>query len=220
MGKSGKASRRRRQAVRSAERRATYSYEKGFVDGFLAAKQRFVIKDGIMSMTITRYWAAVKNALYVAGRQNATNIVSEHYEFLSAKAVASSAFELWTDLARPGQVFQLIASAGNNKMATKAVDTARSISIATPTGSNLYQVGDVVAELRIPLGGIILRKTSNVKGKLAKSLRNDLPFALQFELVKWYSPIEAQPSTDRRVSYACSSFGVSIPGAVACKCQQ
>ena len=220
MGKSGKASRRRRQAVRSAERRATYSYEKGFEDGFLAAKQRFVIKDGIMSMTITRYWAAVKNALYVAGRQKATDIVSEHYEFLSAKAVASSAFELWTDLARPGQVFQLIASAGNNKMATKAVDTARSISIATPTGSNLYKVGDVVAELRIPLGGIILRKTSNVKGKLAKSLRNDLPFALQFELVKWYSPIEAQPSTDRRVSYACSSFGVSIPGAVACKCQQ
>ena len=91
-----------------------------------------------MSMTITRYWAAVKNALYAAGRQNATDIVSEHYEFLSAKAVASSAFELWTDLARPGQVFQLIASAGNNKMATKAVDTARSISIATPTGRNLY----------------------------------------------------------------------------------
>ena len=38
-----------------------------------------------------------------------------------------------------------------------------------------------------------------------------------FELVKWYSQIEAQPATDRRVSYACSSFGVSIPGAVACK---
>ena len=52
-----------------------------------------MIKDGIMSMTITRYWAAVKNALYVAGRQNATDIVSEHYEFLSAKAVASSAFD-------------------------------------------------------------------------------------------------------------------------------
>ena len=141
----------------------------------------------------------------------------EHYEFLSAKAVASSAFELWTDLARSGQVFQLIASAGNNKMATKAVDTAQSISIATPTGSNLYRVGGVVAELRIPLGGIILRKTSNVNGKLAKCLRSDLPFALQFELVKWYSPIEAQPATDRRVSYACSSFGVPIPGAVACK---
>ena len=220
MGKSGKASRKRRQAVRSAERRATYSYEKGFEDGFLAAKQRFVIKDGILSMTITRYWAAVKNALYVAGRHNATDIVLEHYEFLSAKAVASSAFELWTDLARPGQVLQLIASAGNNKMATKAVATAQSMSIAIPTGNNLYRVGDVVAELRIPLGGIILRKTSNVSGKLAKCLRNDLPFALQFELVKWYSPIEAQPSTDRRVSYACSSFGVSIPGAVACKCQQ
>ena len=219
MGKSGKASRKRRHAARSAERRATYAYEKGFEDGFLAAKQRFVIKDGILSMTITRYWAAVKNALYVTGRHNATDIVLEHFEFLSAKAVASSAFELWTDLARPGQVFQLIASAGNNKMATKAVDTAQNISVATPTGSNLYRVGDIVAELRVPLGGISLRKTSNVSGKLAKRLRNDLPFALQFELVKWYSPIEAQPSTDRRVSYACSSFGVSIPGAVACKCR-
>ena len=83
----------------------------------------------------------------------------------------------------------------------------------------LYVVGDIVAELRVPLGGINLRKTSNVSGKLAKRLRNDLPFAMQFELVKWYSPIEAQPSTDRRVSYACSSFGVSIPGAVACKCR-
>ena len=41
MGKSGKASRKRRHAARSAERRATYAYEKGFEDGFLAAKQRF-----------------------------------------------------------------------------------------------------------------------------------------------------------------------------------
>ena len=171
-------------------------------------------------MTITRYWAAVKNALYVTGRHNATDIVLEHYEFLSAKAVASSAFKLWTDIARPGQVFQLIASAGNSKMATKAVHTAKSISIATPTGSNLYRVGDVVAELRIPLGGISLQKMRYVSGKLAKRLRHDLPFALQFELVKWYPPIEAQPSTDCRVSDACSSFGVSIPGAVACKCQQ
>ena len=109
---------------------------------------------------------------------------------------------------RPGSAVAARASSGN----------------PTPTpaapASNLYRVGDVVAELRIPLGGIILRKTSNVSGKLAKRLRNDLPFALQFELVKWYPPIEAQPSTDRRVSYACSSFGVSIPGAVACKCQQ
>ena len=110
------------------------------------------------------------------------------------------------------------ASAGNTKMDAKAINTAKSISIATP--SNLYRSGDVVADLRIPLGGISLQKTSNVRGKLAKRLRHELPFALQFELEKWYPPIEAQPSNDRRVSYACSSFGVSIPGAVACKCQQ
>ena len=153
----------------------------------------------------------------LAAYSTATGTRTEHYEFLSASAVASSAFELWTDLARPGQVLQLIASAGNNKTAAKAVGMARSMSIAIH--SNLYRVGDVVAELRIPAGGICLRKTSNVNSNLARHLRNDLPFALCFELVKWYSPIEAPPATDRRVSYACSSFGVSIPGAVACKCQ-
>ena len=215
MGKAGKASRKRRQAVRSAKRRATYAYNKGFTDGFVAAKHRFLIKDGVLSMTITRYWAAIKNALYGTGRRTATGTGTEHYEFLSASAVASSAFELWTDLARPGQVLQLVASAGNNKTAAKAVGMARSMS--TAIHSNLYRVGDVVAELRIPAGGICLRKTSNVNSNLARHLRNDLPFALCFELVKWYSPIEAPPATDRRVSYACSSFGVSIPGAVACK---
>ena len=70
-------------------------------------------------------------------------------------------------------------------MATKAVHTAKSISIATPTGSNLYRVGDVVAELRIPVAGISLRKTSDVHSELAKQLRRDLPFALRFKLVKW-----------------------------------
>mgnify|MGYP000506837869 CR=1 FL=1 len=100
-------------------------------------------------------------------------------------------------------------------MTDKAFSAAASIGMGMP--NHTYRVGDVVAELRVPLGGISLRKTSNVSGKLAKRLRNDLPFAMQFELVKWYSPIEAQPSTDHRVSNACSSFGVSIPGAVACK---
>ena len=100
-------------------------------------------------------------------------------------------------------------------MTDKAFGAAASIGMEMP--NHTYRVGDVVAELRIPVGGISLRKTSDVSGKLAKQLRRDLPFALRFELVTWYSPIEAQPSTDRRVSYACSSFGVSIPGAAACK---
>ena len=66
-----------------------------------------------------------------------------------------------------------------------------------------YRVGDIVAELRIPVGGISLLKTSYVSGKLARRLRRDLPFAQRFKLIKWYmySPIEAQPSTDLRVSY-------------------
>ena len=71
--------------------------------------------------------------------------------------------------------------------------------------------------MRIPVGGICRRKTSSIHGKLARKLRRDLPFALGFELVKWYSPSEASSTVNRRVSYACSSFGVSIPKPEAYK---
>ena len=100
-------------------------------------------------------------------------------------ATASSAFGLWIDPARPGQVVKLIASVGHANMTTKAASTAERIGIDIPTCSHSYRVGDVVAELRIPVAGISLRKTSDVHSELAKQLRRDLPFALRFKLVKW-----------------------------------
>ena len=82
---------------------------------------------------------------------------------------------------------KLIISAGNANMATKAARTAERIGIDIPTDGHSYRVGDVVAQLRVPVGGICLRKTSVVGSELARRLRRDLPFALRFELAKWYS---------------------------------
>ena len=194
----------------------TQVYTRGFGDGFIATKRKFIVGDGILSMTIARPWAAVKHTLRSATKKGDA-AATQHYEFLSTSAVASSAFELWSSLASPGQVVKLVASAGNIGIAAKAAGTAKRLGIDIDTDSRSYRVGDVVAELRIPVGGICIRKTSSIHGKLARKLRRDLPFALGFELVKWYSPSEASSTVNRRVSYACSSFGVSIPKPEAYK---
>ena len=215
MGKHGRRSRARYLARRSEERRAKYAYTRGFVDGFVATKEKFVVGGNVLSMTIARPWAAVKNA--VRDNSDRTGVVEEHCEFLPAPAVTAPAFELWTDLARPGQLIKLIASAGNAAMAAKAARTAKRLGIDMDIPGGSYRVGDVVAELRVPAGGICLRRTNSVCGKLAKRLRRDMPYALCFDLVQWYPPNGAPPTTGRRVSYACSSFGVSIPEPAACK---
>jgi len=62
MGKQGKRARARYKTRRSEKRRAEFAYGKGFFDGFVAAKDKFVVGDGLLSMTITRHWAALKNA--------------------------------------------------------------------------------------------------------------------------------------------------------------
>ena len=217
MGKHGKRSRARYLARRSERRRSKYAYSRGFVDGFVATKEKFVVGGNVLSMTIARPWAAAKNAVRDNSDRTDTGAAEEHCEFLSACAVAASAFELWTGLARPGQIIKLIASAGNATMAARAARTAERLGIDMANRGGSYRVGDVVAELRVPAGGICLRRTSSVCGKLAKRLRRDLPFALCFDLVQWYSPNDASPTSDRRVSYACSSFGVSMPGSEACK---
>ena len=80
------------------------------------------------------------------------------------------------------------------------------------SGYRSYHRGDLIAELRVPQNGISVRPTCSINTELARHLRHDMPFAIPFELVRWYSPGAAVRSLERRVSYACSSFGVSIPG--------
>ena len=169
-------------------------------------------------MTIAKHWATVKNSIYSDVERRTGTAPAIHYEFLSTSAIATSAFALWTDLARPGQRIKLIASAGNDKTEQRALAAATRMKLSIPTdGLVCYKEGDVVAELRIPSDGISLRRTSSVGSKLAKTLRPSMPFALPFELTTWFTPGKAQPFPGRRVPYALSSFGVTIPGAVACK---
>ena len=101
IGKAGRAARKRQQACRSDKRRATYAYGKGFVDGFAAAKDRFLLRDGVLSMTITRHWAAAKEAIYGArtkayaeGEDGTATKIPVHYEFLSNSAISTSAFTM------------------------------------------------------------------------------------------------------------------------------
>ena len=171
-------------------------------------------------MTITRHWAEVKNAVYgtrtSTGTADAAWPLKLHYEFLSAAATPSAAFSLWAGLARPGQAIKLVVSAGNEASATKAAMAAKRMNVDMPSG-RAYQVGDVVAEMRIPSDGVSILRTSNISSNMAQALRESMPFALPFESVKWFPPGMANKFPLKRVPYACSSFGMSIPEAVACK---
>ena len=139
-----------------------------------------------------------------------------HYEFLSATATSSAAFVPWTGLARPGQAIKLVVSTGNEGSAKKADTVAKHMNVDMPS-DGAYRLGDVVAEMRIPDSGISLQPTSSISNGLAHALQESMPFALPFELVEWFTPDKATPFPHKRVPYACSSFGVSIPEAVACK---
>ena len=206
----------RRDKARDSAKRRRYEYERGFGGGVLAAKERFLVRDGLLSMTITRHWAAVKRAMYDKTGGTSGTPGAVHYEFLSDAALASPAFELWTSLARPGTTIKLVASAGKAKLAERAKEAAERVKVDT-SGLSTYQKGDLVAELRVPEDGIAVRRTSSIDDDLSRHLQHDMPFAIPFVLVQWHSPGKADQSSERRVAYACSSFGVSIPGAVACK---
>ena len=110
----------------------------------------------------------------------------------------------------------LRVSTGNAKTAKEADKVAKRMNIGIPSGGT-YRAGDVVEEMHIPEGGISLQSTSSIDNSLAQALHESMPFALPFELVEWFTPDKATPLSSRRVSYACSSFGVSVPGAVPSK---
>ena len=100
-------------------------------------------------MTITRHWAAVKHAVYDKEGGTGSTPVAMHYEFLSAATVASSAFELWTSIARTGQTIKLVVSTGNATIEKRAKEAAEHVGVDT-SSYNTYRRGDLVAELRVP----------------------------------------------------------------------
>ena len=178
---------------------ATSAFERGFVAGVFAAKDRFLVRAGQPSMTIARRWAYVKHALRKEG--------GVHYEFITAKAARRTEFAHWRQITRPGMEVFLQVSEGNKKTSEAAQQTAEVLNV--PTTNKHYPAGVILADLVVPEHGIQLQPTSQINSPLAKHLARRMPFAIAFQVRKWYSPSSACPASLKRVPFASSSFGVS-----------
>ena len=198
----GKASRRRyherRRKLRSARNDA---FESGFVAGVLATKSRFLVRAGQPSMTIARHWAYVKHMLREEG--------DIHYEFMTARSAMGSEFKHWRRLTRPGMEVPLQVSQGNKKASEAARQAAGALNVPMAS-TDKYPVGVILADLVVPAQGIQLQRTSQIGTPLAQSLAKHMPFAIAFQVRKWYSPCSARPAPLKRVPFASSSFGVSF----------
>ena len=109
---------------------------------------------------------------------------------------------------RPGQRISLQVSAGSAVSAAEAGSVAKALGIAG--SARKYSTGQTLADLVVPTQGIQLLRTDQVKMPLAELLSSRMPFAIAFDISRWYSPAEAIVAPLKRVPFSSSSFGVSV----------
>ena len=160
----GKASRQRFQERRRKLRSAKYAFERGFVAGVRAAKQRFLVRAGQPSVTIARDWAYVKHMLREEG--------DIHYEFMTARAAMRAEFRHWRQITRPGMIVPLQVSQGNKKTSAAARQAAEVLGVPMTNKrcADNYPTGAILADLVVPEQGIQLHPASQINLPLAKKL--------------------------------------------------
>ena len=99
--------------------------------------------------------------------------------------------------ANAGAAVAAVASQAIGGFGAKKADSIAKHMGIEMSGYSTYRVGGEVAELRVPDDGLFLQRTSNISNNLAQALQESMPFALPFELVKWFTPDKATKSPSK-----------------------
>ena len=159
----------------------------------------------VVSMTIVRWFAAVKTAIR---SQNENKKI--HYEFFSTAANDSGSAQLFLTQAKTTSLVEIRITRGDDKHKKKAKQIATNLKIdfnklIIPTVGTLL----VVAKVSRPLKVI---RTESLDDDFAKQIKDVYPFALPLEVIQWFTPDNAVRGTDRRVSHGMSQFGFAQDG--------
>ena len=153
-------------------------------------------------MTIVRFFAAIKSKRRYPNQ-------STHYEFISQSAANSPGFKYFQKESKTTDLVELRVSVGNSDNE----ETARHIS---------KELGIEFDELVLPrqktllailkIGSMELIRTDSIDDDFARAIQNSMPYALRFEVVRWFKPYENIMGTADRFPYAVTQFGKAPNG--------
>ena len=160
---------------------------------------------GVPSMTITRFFAAIKCA------QRSSDQIRDHYEYLTSFAKNSPSLKRFLQFCQVGTLVELRISHGNDSQKTAAREIAESLNmdfdkLVFPSKNNLLVV------LRVPSQFKVIKTESIQDNSFVEKVKLIMPWAIRFEIVQWFKCGENIVGERDRVPYQCSQFGYSPNG--------
>lgn len=159
----------------------------------------------VLSLTITKYWAAIKSKLKKSNED-------VHYEYFSNPAKNSNSWKFFKVLSKNIKFVELRITPGTKKQKEKAMKIAQALNInfnelTFPTP------GTLLAVLKVP-SSFEMKKTDLIKeqNQFADKINEEMPNFLSFDVVKWFNAHEKIMCTDDRFSFSMTSFGFAPNG--------